>query len=104
LVEFNDTKKSLSIKNIENITPVVERGANRVWIMEDDKILDKFPLTNVHGGIKYQFPKLDNIFIPTRDGYVEKYSLAEGRRVAKERLCIYLRNVSLSRDGRGWIC
>jgi mono/diheme cytochrome c family protein len=100
LVEFNDTKKDLGIKDIKNVTPVVERGAGKVWIMEDEKILDKFPLKNVHGGIKYQFPKAKNIFIPTRDGVVEKYSLKEGRRVAKERMCIYLRNVSLSRDGK----
>jgi len=100
IVDFNDSKKDLGIKDIKNVTPVVERGGNRVWIMEDEKILDKFPLANVHGGIKYQFPEAKNIFIPTRDGVVEKYSLAEGKRVVKARMCIYLRNVSLSRDGK----
>ncbi len=97
---FNDPKNELKIKNMANVTPVVERGANKIWIMEDDKILAKFNLSNVHGGIKYQFPKAQNIFIPTRDGWVEKYSLKEGRRVAKVRDCINLRNVSLSRDGK----
>jgi mono/diheme cytochrome c family protein len=100
LVEFNSKKRPLPIKDIKNVTPVVERGANRVWIMEDDEVLDRFPLSNVHGGIKYQFPEAQNIFIPTRDGYVEKYSLKDGKRVAKERMCIYLRNVSISRDGK----
>jgi len=99
IVDFNESIKDLNIKNIANVTPVVERDGGKVWIMEDDKILDKFPISNVHGGIKYQFPDANNIFIPTRDGYVEKYSLKDGRRVSKVRDCIYLRNVSLSRDG-----
>ncbi len=96
---FDLPKKDLGIKDIENVLPVVERDGAKVWIMEDEKILDKFPLKNVHGGIKYQFPKAENIFVPTRDGWVEKYSLKEGRPVAKIRPCINLRNVSLSRDG-----
>ncbi len=97
---FNDAQKDLGIMNIEQILPVVERDGGYVWIMEDEKILDKFPLKNVHGGIKYQFPEALNIFVPTRDGWVEKYSLKEGRRVLKTRPCINLRNVSLSRDGK----
>ncbi len=99
IVEFNSSVKDLGIKDIKNVTPVVERDGKKVWIMEDDRILDKFPIANVHGGIKYQFPKAEAIFIPTRDGYLEKYSLKEGRPVAKVRDCIYLRNVSLARDG-----
>ena len=99
LVKFDDKKKDLGIKDIEQVLPVVERDGGYVWIMEDEKILDKFPLKNVHGGIKYQFPKAENIFVPTRDGWVERYSLKEGRRIAKIRPCINLRNVSLSRDG-----
>jgi mono/diheme cytochrome c family protein len=96
-----DTKpKDIGIKNIEQVLPVVERDGGYVWIMEDEKILDKFPLKNVHGGIKYQFPDAENIFVPTRDGWVERYSLKEGRPVVKARPCINLRNVSLSRDGK----
>ncbi len=100
IVNFNDKKKDLGIKDIEQLLPVVERDGGYVWIMENEKILDKFPLKNVHGGIKYQFPKAENIFIPTRDGWVARYSLKEGRRVAKIRACINLRNLSLSRDGK----
>lgn len=99
-VVFDLPKKDLGIKNIENVLPVVERDGGKVWIMEDEKILDKFPLKNVHGGIKYQFPEAENIFVPTRDGWVEKYSLKEGRPKAKIRPCINLRNVSLTRDGK----
>jgi len=97
---FDDKPKDLGIKDMEQVLPVVERDGGYVWIMEDEKILDKFPLDNVHGGIKYQFPDAENIYIPTRDGWVEKYSLKEGRRVVKARPCINLRNVSLSRDGK----
>jgi mono/diheme cytochrome c family protein len=100
LVRFDDPVKTLPIGNMANVTPVVERDGGKVWIMEDEKVLSKFPIANVHGGIKYQFPEAENIFIPTRDGWVEKYSLKEGRRVAKERMCVYLRNVSLARDGK----
>ena len=100
LTTFDDPVNPLPIKNMANITPVVERDGGKVWIMEDDRVLARFPMTNVHGGIKYQFPDAENIFVPTRDGWVEKYSLKEGRRVAKIRPCVYLRNVSLSRDGK----
>jgi mono/diheme cytochrome c family protein len=100
LERFHLPKKDLGIQNIENVLPVVERDGGYVWIMEDEKVLDKFPLKNVHGGIKYQFPDAKNIFVPTRDGWVEKYSLDEGRPIAKIRPCINLRNVSLTRDGK----
>ena len=100
IVSFNNPVKDLGIKNMEQLLPVVEREGGFVWIMEDDKVLDKFPLKNIHGGIKYEFPKAENIYIPTRDGWVEKYSLKEGRRIAKIRLGISLRNVSLTRDGK----
>ncbi|MCH9813261.1 MAG: nitrite reductase [Epsilonproteobacteria bacterium] len=99
ITRFDTKPKDLGIKDIEQVLPVVERDGGYVWIMEDEKILDKFPLKNVHGGIKYQFPKAENIFVPTRDGWVERYSLKEGRSIAKVRPCINLRNVSLGRDG-----
>lgn len=103
IIKFNREKKDLGIKDIKQVLPVVERDGGYVWIMEDEKILDKFPLKNVHGGIKYQFPKAENIFVPTRDGWVLRYSLKEGREIAKIRPCINLRNVSLSRDGENVI-
>ncbi len=100
VVYYNDKIKDLGIENIEQVLPVVERDGGFVWIMENEKILDKFPLKNVHGGIKYQFPEAENIYIPTRDGWVEKYSLTQGRRIAKIRAGINLRNASLTRDGK----
>lgn len=99
LVLFDDKKKDLGIKDIEQLLPVVERDGGFVWIMEGTNILDKFELKNVHGGIKYTMDG-ENIYIPTRDGWIERYSLKEGRRIAKVRPCINLRNVSLSRDGK----
>jgi len=113
---YNNKIKDLKIKNIKDIMPVVERGANKVWIMEGEKVLDKFNLKNVHGGIKFTFYKdlknapanliankkiyVKSFFVPTRDGIVAKYSLKNGRVEANFRACINLRNVSLSRDGK----
>ncbi len=97
---FNNPKKDIGIKNINSVMPVVERDGNKVWIMQDDKILDKFSLKNVHGGIKYRFPDADSIYVPTRDGYVVKYSLNNGRVEDNIRACVNLRNLSLSRDGK----
>ena len=98
-VRYHHPKKDIGIRDMEDVMPVVERGGNKVWIMEKEKILDTFALRNVHGGIKYRFPDADSIFVPTRDGYVVKYSLKNGRVEEKVRACINLRNVSLSRDG-----
>ena len=35
--------------DLENLTAVVERGTAQVWVMENERVLDKFPFTNVHG-------------------------------------------------------
>ncbi len=91
--------KDLHVRDIRNITPVVERGANRVWVVEDERILDKFTFANVHGGIKYT-PRGERFFVPARDGWVLQYSLRQGRPLNKVRPCVYLRNIALSRDGR----
>ena len=98
--EIAGKKKDLGIRDIRNVTPVVERGADKVWIMEDDKVLDKFTANNVHGGIKYTLPGAERIFIPSRDGWVVQYSLEEGRPVNKVRACVYLRNISVSQDNK----
>ena len=97
---IKSTAKDLGIKNIRNVTPVVERGANKVWIMEDQRILDKFPVSNVHGGIKYALPAGERIYIPSRDGWVTQYSLKQGRLVNKVRACVYLRNIAVSQDNK----
>jgi len=97
---YNLPKKDIGIKDISDVMPVVERDGGYVWIMEKEKVLDKFKLANVHGGIKYRFPKANSIFIPTRDGFVVKYSLKNGRVENKVRACINLRNLSLSKDGK----
>ncbi len=96
---FKNLKKDLGIKDIDNVTLVVERGANKVWIMEDEKILDKFSFKNVHGGLKYTLDG-KNFYVPTRDGWIGHYSLQNGRLEGKIRACVNLRNISLSRDGK----
>jgi len=97
--KIDSTKRDLGIKNIENVSLVVERGANRVWIMEDKDILDWFSFKNVHGGLKYTLDG-KNFYVPTRDGWIGHYSLEEGRLKDKIRACVNLRNISLSRDGK----
>jgi len=99
-IHYNNPIKDLGIESMADVMPVVERDGGKVWIMEKEKVLDKFALANVHGGIKYRFPDADSIFVPTRDGIVAKYSLKNGRLEESARECIYLRNVSLSRDGK----
>jgi mono/diheme cytochrome c family protein len=99
ITSFEDTINPLNIKDIEQVLPVVERDGDKVWIMEGKNILSKFYLDNVHGGIKYTMDG-KNIYVPTRDGWIQRYSLKSGQRMNKVRACINLRNVSLSRDGK----
>ncbi len=96
---FHNPQKSLGIHNIENVTLVVERGANCVWVMENERVLDRFSFKNVHGGLKYTLDG-KNFYVPTRDGWIGHYSLEHGRLEQKIRACVNLRNISLSRDGK----
>ena len=99
ITSFEDKFAPLDIQDIEQVLPVVERDGDQVWVMEGTKVLSKFYLDNVHGGIKYTMDG-ENIYVPTRDGWVQRYSLKSGQRMNKVRPCINLRNVSLSRDGK----
>ncbi len=96
---YKNPKKDLHIKDIANVTLVVERGANRVWVMEDESVLDRFPFSDVHGGLKYTLDG-KNFYVPTRNGWIGHYSLANGRLEKKVRACVSLRNISLSRDAK----
>lgn len=97
--------KELRIKNIKDLTFVVERGRNLVWLMENTDIIDKFEFRNVHGGIKYTLDG-KNFFIPSRDGWIGKYIIDKkegkyfGKFDEKIRPCIYLRNIAISRDNK----
>ncbi len=91
--------KKLSVKNIKNIVAVVERGHQKVWIMEGTKILDKFDFKNVHGGLKFS-PSGWRVFVPSRDGWIGRYDIDKGSFYGKVRACVYLRNISLDRTGR----
>jgi len=100
-IQLNPDKKTkkLPIKNIKNIVAVVERGHQKVWIMEETEIYDKFPFKNVHGGLKFS-PSGWKLYIPSRDGWVGRYDIDDGRFFGKVRACVYLRNISLDRTGR----
>ncbi|MCT7506344.1 nitrite reductase [Aliarcobacter cryaerophilus] len=97
ITSFKDPLNPLNIKDKEQILPVVERDGNKTWIMEDRRVLSKFPLNNIHGGIKFTMDA-KTIYVPTRDGWIQNYSLETGQRMNKIRACINLRNISLSRD------
>ncbi|MEO5356410.1 MAG: nitrite reductase [Nitrospirae bacterium YQR-1] len=83
----------------KNITAVVERGRNKVWIMYNDRAFDWFDFQNVHGGGKFSTDG-KMFFIPSRDGWIGKYNLTDERYYGKVRACVNLRNISLSRDGK----
>ena len=81
-----------------NTTAVVERGKNRIWIMNGDQVIDRFAMERVHGGLKFS---ADHRFVlvPTRDGRVGQYLQGQGYR-GHVRPCIALRNVAIARDSR----
>ncbi len=112
----NLPSKNLGIKDIKNVVAVVERGKQKVWIMEGTKVLDKFEFKNVHGGLKFS-PEFSlktykvnydlkqnslgwKVYIPSRDGWIGRYDLDKGRFYGKVRACVYLRNISLDRKGK----
>ncbi|WP_457625281.1 cytochrome D1 domain-containing protein [Persephonella sp.] len=95
----NYPPKKLSVKNIKNIVAVVERGRQKVWIMEETRILDKFDFRNVHGGLKFS-PSGWKLYVPSRDGWIGRYDINKGRFYGKVRACVYLRNISLDRTGK----
>ncbi|NPA58410.1 MAG: c-type cytochrome [Aquificae bacterium] len=90
--------KKLPVKNIKNVVAVVERGHQKVWIMEGTQIYDKFDFRNVHGGLKFS-PSGWKVYVPSRDGWIGRYDIDEGRFYGKVRACVYLRNISLDRTG-----
>ena len=96
---FNSKGKKLDIKDINNIVAVVERGKQKVWIMEGTKILDKFSFKNVHGGLKFS-PSGWKVYVPSRDGWIGRYDIDKGKFYGKVRACIYLRNITLDRNGK----
>ena len=101
-VVIEEKPKPLPIKNVKNLTFVVERGNNKIWLMEGSDILDKFEFPNVHGGIKYTLDG-KNFYIPARDGWIAYYRINEkneGSLHSKVRACIYLRNIALTNDGK----
>ncbi|NPA12500.1 MAG: c-type cytochrome [Aquificae bacterium] len=91
--------KKLPVRNIKNIVAVVERGHQKVWIMEETEILDKFDFKNVHGGLKFS-PSGWKVYVPSRDGWIGRYDIDKGRFFGKVRACVYLRNISLDRSGK----
>lgn len=98
---LNDKAATRPLKpgDIKNLTTVVERGKNRIWVMEGTQVLDSFEFRNMHGGIKYSGDGR-SFFVPSRDGWIGRYDIAEGRFFGKARAGISLRNIAVSRDDK----
>lgn len=94
----NNTNKNLKLTDPLNLTTVVERGNSSVWLMENEKILDKFEFENVHGGIKYT-RDYDKFFVPSRSGIIGKYTIKNGYE-GSIRACVSLRNITISNDNK----
>ncbi|MBF0344864.1 MAG: c-type cytochrome [Nitrospirae bacterium] len=92
-------ERAKKITNIKDVLAVVERGKNKVWLMQGQRVLDWFSFANVHGGVKYRQDG-KALFIPSRDGYVARYDLSDERYHGKVRTCVNLRNIALSRDSK----
>ncbi len=84
--------------DLEALTAVVERGTAEVWIMENEKVLDKFPFGNVHGGIKFTSDG-KSLYVPSRDGWVGRYDMGSGY-FGKIRACVNLRNIAVTHDNK----
>ncbi len=98
IFKVTPNEKPLPFKDVLNLTAVVERGASKIWLMENQNILDKFDFSDVHGGIKYS-RDYKMFFVPSRDGYVGKYIINQGYQ-GKIRACISLRNITVSNDNK----
>lgn len=98
-VEKKKAPSSYSIGEITNLTAVVERGKQQVWVMENQTVLDRFSFSNVHGGIKFN-PQGTAFFVPSRDGWIGRYDLKRKGFWGKIRSCVYLRNLAISPDGK----
>ncbi|WP_461831689.1 cytochrome D1 domain-containing protein, partial [Aquifex sp.] len=100
---FEDIKKSFNvlkrkprnykIKKFINLTVAVDKSGF-VYLFEGERLLDKFPMKNVHGGVKFSL-KHYTFYVPSRDGWILSYNLKEGRPISKVRACIYLRNIAI---------
>lgn len=96
---LKSAKADYKIGDFDNLTAVVERNGGEVWLMEDEKILTKFPVNHVHGGIKFSLDQKD-MYIPSRDGKITKYSIENQSLYGEVRACVNMRNISLDKTGK----
>ncbi|GAB6065991.1 dihydro-heme d1 dehydrogenase [Aquifex pyrophilus] len=90
---LEEKPKNYEIKKFINITVAVDKSGF-VYLLEGERLLDKFPMKYVHGGVKFSLK--DYVFyVPSRDGWIISYDLKERRPLSKVRACVYLRNIAL---------
>ncbi len=85
-----------------NITLVVETGDHHVSVLDGDtfEVLDRFATPfAVHGGPKFS-PDGRDVFIMSRDGWVQKYDIWALHEVGQVRAGVNSRNIAMSKDGK----
>jgi len=88
--------KDFQVKDLKNLTVAVDKKGE-IYILEGERLLDKFEFKNVHGGVKFSL-RNSRFYIPARDGWIISYDYKEKRPISKVRACVYLRNITLTPD------
>lgn len=104
-VEFSSATEGTSPRippevNRDNLTLVVERGTRSISVLDGDSFreLDRFPVGDVHGGLKFD-QSIRSVFASTRDGTLVRYDLTSGHLAVKAKVGVNTRNVAVSPDG-----
>jgi len=102
--EINSSITTLSNTNTiqkfstKDITVFVERGENKIWLIEGGELKLKFNFSNVHGGVKFWS---DGFLVPSREGKLAQYSFKDGT-LREVNICSAIKNVEVS-EGEGKI-
>jgi len=83
--------KSNSKSHVKDITVFVERGEDKIWIIDGKEVKTIFTFPNVHGGIKFWS---SGFIIPSRGGELGQYFLNEGI-LKKVNVCQVIKNVEV---------
>lgn len=86
----------------QNLFTVVEAGDHHITILDGDRMEPLVRLPSrfaVHGGAKYS-PDGRFVYLSSRDGWVSKYDMWSGAKLAEIRVGINTRNIAVSHDGR----
>lgn len=97
--------QALSLKphaiDLSNLFMIVEGGTGVVHFMDGNSfnLIDKVKVGAMHGGPKFDY-NYNFSYILSRDGWLVKYDLKNFKEIARLRVGINSRNISVSNDGR----